>query len=74
MNILERLLFRLKTGADVKYLGSGTMTTIRFKDIFVDVWEGDDGNHSVSWSESPMNPTMTVREFWTAVPPKKGKS
>ena len=50
------------------------VVTIRYKDLyfFVDIdVESEEPTGSFGWSEDPtMNPTVAIREFWTAEPPK----
>lgn len=73
MNILEKLWFRAKTGADIVDLGRADETVIRFKNLYISLLIGEDGEiKSMGWSESPLNSTP-VKDYWIAKPPRKLK-
>lgn len=68
MNIIERFLFRAKTGAGIVNLGLvKEETIIRFKDYYIHVLENDEGLN-LSRSNEPISTTdIPVREYWKAV-------
>jgi len=71
-------LLGLKTGASIRVLNDGKpmeVVTIRYKDFyfFVDI-DVDSGKPTggFGWSEDPtMNPTVPIRDIWTARPPER---
>lgn len=63
MNLLNRLMFWVKTGTPIQYLGKCEEYQIRFKDIYIQVLEGED-TWSVSWSNEPLS-HLPVRDIIT---------
>jgi hypothetical protein len=72
MNLLQRLAFWVKTGADIQELPPvKSEAVIRYKQYFIHVLETDDGLN-LTWSDDPgMMQSVPVREFWTAKAPKE---
>lgn len=65
----------LQTGVTVKIANNGNsadVITIRYKNLyfFVDIdTESQEPTGGFGWSEDPtMNPTVPIREIWTATP------
>lgn len=75
-NWFEEKIASVRVGAPVKIANDGKsvdVVTIRYKDLyfFVDIdTESSEPTGDFGWSEDPtMNPTVPIREIWTAQPP-----
>lgn len=79
-NWIENKWLSLKIGVPVVVANDGKpvdVVTIRYNDLyfFIDIdVESGEPTGSFGWSHDPtMNPTVPIREIWTAnPPPKKG--
>jgi hypothetical protein len=78
-NWIEEKIYLLKVGAKVEIANDGKpidQVTIRYKNLyfFVDIdSESGEPTGDFSWSDDPtMNPTVSIRNIWTAVAPTKG--
>lgn len=81
MNIprwIEDKLMTLRTGVRTEVVNDGNpvdVITIRYKDVylFVDIdVESGKPTGDFGWSHDPtMNPTVPIRDVWTAKPPRK---
>lgn len=76
-NWIEEKLESLKADTQVKIANDGNPIeeiTIRYKDVyfFIDIdSETEKPTGIFGWSTDPlMNPTVPIREIWTAIPPK----
>ena len=76
-NWVDEKIASLRVGVPVRIANGGKpidVVTIRYKDFyfFVDIdVESGEPTGSFGWSEDPtMNPTVPIREIWTASPPK----
>jgi len=69
MNIIEKLLFRAKTGAAIKDLGViKEEVVIRYKDLYISLLIDEEGEiQSLGWSDNPTMFNTPIRDFWTAV-------
>ena len=61
MKILQKLLFRAKTGYTIKDLGKVNEYQLHFKDIYISILEGED-DWSVGWDYSPVG-HLPIREI-----------
>ena len=70
----QMLKIKLSMGepfAKVTYLGEVDHTVIRFKEKYLSIMEGKDGEMNFGWSDDPhMFPDVNINDFWTAVPPE----
>ena len=80
-NRISEVVSSLKVGAPVKIANDGNpidVVTIRYKDLylFVDIdVESGEPTGGFGWSNDPtMNPTVAIRDIWTATPPIKEQS
>ena len=75
MNILQRLWFRAKTGADINVLNNGepvSEVVIKYKDKYLCILESEEGEIcSLTWTENIGFISTPVREFWSSKPPRK---
>lgn len=77
---LENWFLSLKVGAKVEIANNGKpieQITIRYQNLyfFIDIdAESKEPTGGFGWSDDPtMNPTVPIRDIWTAVPPNKEK-